>query len=229
MIHILLGEDSSLSRQSWVNIKKEFLKKNVLVSIIESVEDLTQISSGYTVQSLFNKKQVYFCENLFSKKIKTTNKKALFSIKTIQDLNIDIYDWEDGIPKWRFKLPKDIKAKIVEFKPPHSIFKLLDSMYPSNLNKFINILSSIDKDENFIFNMIVKRTRQLLMIKLASQSLKNIQPWQIIKLKKQASLWNSRALIEFYNGLFKIEKRVRTNTTPYNLKESLEIITSHYL
>jgi hypothetical protein len=53
--------------------------------------------------------------------------------------------------------------------------------------------------------------------------------WQIGKLANQAKYWKEENLINFYQGLHRIDINSKTGGTPFTVKKSLEILACYYL
>lgn len=227
MLTIICGEDVISSRNYLQTLKQQYLLKNFEVKNI-SVQEIESISLWLgESQSLFFTKRIFFSEYL-NRHIRRDNKKLLAELKKIEKLkDVELIDWE-SVSLWELKLAK--VGNVKEFKPRESIFKLLDSLYPTNKSTFLSLLLSttIDIDEHFIFTMVVRYVRNLIVIKMGSIPLK-MQSWQAQKLKLQASFWKSQNLFNFYEALFKIEIGTKTSTTPYSIKNSLAILACHFL
>ena len=123
-----------------------------------------------------------------------------------------------------------INNLVKEFKPDQTIFKLLDSVYPGNKVLFISYLDKLSQnlDENFVFIMLIRYIRNLIIIKEGAVPPK-MQSWQTYKLKSQALHWKQENLVNFYQALFKIEIGLKTSSNPFSVKESLEILACHFL
>ena len=146
----------------------------------------------------------------------------------IKDKAIEAVTWEEEISSRELKFPKGPLVK--EFKPSQNIFKLQDSLYPGNLKNFLLIINELSAsvDENFIFIMLLRHLRNLLLIKSGTVS-SRLQPWQVAKLKSQAAHWQIDKLANFYDSFHKIDVSQKTSANPYSLKKSLDILSVYYL
>lgn len=227
MLTIICGEDVVASRDYLSLLKKEYLSNGYEIKIVPREEiDKIQLWMAES-QSLFYQKKIFFSERL-NQFLKKTDKKTVNVLEKIAKMkDVDLIDWED-VSLWEIKLKKIGKVK--EFKPNQTIFKLQDALYPSNRLGFISLLDSLSEniEENFIFIMLVRYVRNLIIIKEGSTPSK-MQSWQTYKLKSQASLWKTENLINFYEALFKIEIGLKTSSNPFSIKESLEILACHFL
>src|SRR3989344_8429546 len=227
MLTIICGEDTIASRNYFVSLKKDFLTKGFDIRDIK-FEEIKEIPRWLAESpTLFFQKKVFFSENL-NKKIKKDNKSMLAELQMVNQMsNADLIDWE-GVSVRELKFSK--LGKIKEFKPDQSIFKLLDALYPGNRSDFIKLLGRLtqDLDENFVFIMLTRYVRNLILVKDGANPAK-MQSWQIYKLKSQAKHWKIENLVNFYEALFKIEIGLKTSSNPFSVKESLEILACHFL
>lgn len=227
MLTIICGEDTVSSRNYLISLRRQYAAKNFGITNIHpsEIESLTRWLGES--QSLFSEKKVFFSESL-NRHIRRDNKKVLDEIKKIARLKeVELIDWE-SVSAWELKIGKIGSVK--EFKPKDSIFKLLDSLYPTNKREFILLLGSVaeNQDPHFIFTMLVRHVRTLILVKDHVPP-SRLQSWQIRKLQFQSGFWKLENLILFYESLLKIEISEKTGSTPYSLKDSLAILACHFL
>ena len=227
MFIIICGEDTISSRNYFVSLKKDYVAKGFEIRQIK-FEEIKEISRWLADSpTLFFQKKVFFSENL-NKKIKKDNKSIMAELQAINEMtNLELIDWE-GLSVRELKFGK--LGKIKEFKPDQSIFKLQDSLYPSNKSDFIKLLERLtqDSDENFVFIMLTRYVRNLILVKEGVNPAK-MQSWQVYKLKSQAKHWKIENLVNFYEALFKIEIGLKTSSNPFSIKKSLDILACHFL
>lgn len=227
MLIIICGEDSISAYNYFVNLKKKYRQENYEIFELKA-DEIENITSWMgEANALFSLKKVFFTQELNKKISKKQNLKINKIVEEIiNNKNIEVVDFEPEIQARLLKFSK--KAVIKEFKPSENIFKLQDSLYPGNLKNFIYILNKLDTEEYFIFNMLIKHIRNLILVKNNIID-KKLASWQLLKLKSQASKWDNEKLINFYDGFFKIDLQQKTSSTPYSLKKSLEILACYYL
>jgi len=223
MITIVCGEDSVSSRNYFSLLKKEYRQKEYEIKTLSADQIISPKLLNEENLSLFTNKVVYFTENLYLKKTKTIN--DIFNNK-----KITLFDWENGLSGRDIRLSKSIQVKIKEFKPSENIFKLLDSCFPDNRKNFLRILQLIsDSTDNFfVFLMLIKHIRKLIIIKTGKKPSK-LADWQIYKLKTQAASWKTENLINFYEALQRIDAMTKTSRNPYSLLKSLDILSVYFL
>ncbi len=228
MLTIICGEDSISSRNYFLEQQKIFAEKDFEIVNIDYRLVLELDESEASSASLFTQKRIYFTTSLNKKVLKKLNVKTEKKIKDIiVSDKIQLFDWEEETSGRDLKSIKGIVIK--ELKPSQTIFKLLDSCYPGNLKQFISGLKIISEstDDNFIFIMLARHMRNILITKLGER-LPKLQSWQIIKLSNQAKYWRLENLINFYQGLHRIDVNSKTSS-PYSVKESLDILACYYL
>ncbi len=229
MLTIICGEDSISSRNYFLEQEKLFAQKGYEIVNVDYRLVLELDENEASSASLFTQKRVYFTSNLNKKVFKKLNVKTEKKIKDIiNSKKIQLFDWEEETSARDLKSIKGIVIK--ELKPSQTIFKLLDSCYPGNLKQFIFILKTISEstEDIFIFIMLARHMRNILITKMG-EKLPKLMSWQIAKLSNQAKYWKRENLINFYQGLHRIDVNSKTNGTPFSIKKSLEILACYYL
>lgn len=227
MLTIICGEDNIGSRKYFQNLKATFSQKNFEIRNIQARATSELNKWLIDSPSLFTTKKVFFTDNLM--KVIKKSKNTLTEVEKISALkDTELYDWEDSLTARELKAIKG--AVVREFKPTDSIFKLLDACYPSNKKQFVRLLNTLveSSDENFIFIMLARHIKNLLLIK-DGQIPTGMQKWQAQKLITTTQYWEKDKLLMFYDGLYRIEIRNKTSTNPYSVKESLEILSCYFL
>ena len=229
MLTIVCGEDSIASRNYFIDQQKVLIKKNFEIVNISYQQVLELDENEASSASLFTQKRVYFTNSLNKKVLKKLSAKTERRIKKIiSSKQIQVFDWEEETSARDLKSIKGIIVK--EFKPNQNIFKLLDSCYPGNLKTFINTLHIVSEstEDIFIFIMLARHMRNILITKMGKKVPK-LMSWQILKLSNQAKYWRFENLINFYQGLHRIDVNSKTGGTPFTVKKSLDILACYYL
>lgn len=226
MLHIMLGDDIVESRKKFNSLKEEYKKKQYDLIILDSSAIGEMDKWLYQSIGLFSSKKAFFGENLLSKK---ENKELLKKYDT-SDADINIIIWEetleDRFAKYIFK-----NAQLHVSKLPHTIFKLLDAIYPSNRREALFLLDAISKtiNEHMILVMMQKRIRELLIIKADLKPEKKLADWQIKRLKIHAAKWDEKKLSLLYDSLYRVEVFSKTNGHYYSVKKALDIVLFYFL
>lgn len=227
MITVICGEDLVSSRNYYSDLKNKYQNKNYEIKEILPAQ-IEEINKGLGESlSLFSDKIVFFTQNLNKIISRKTSIKHLIEALA-KNKNVEIIDWEEGIGARNLKFPKTITIK--DFKPSQTIFKLLDSCYPTNKKNFINQINTLpDKvEEGFIFYMLTKHIRTLLIVK-SGEKPSAMLDWQLYKLKNQASFWSLEKLILFYENLHRIDLINKTSKNPFSIKRSLDLLAFYLL
>lgn len=228
MLTIICGEDTVASRKYFSDLKHSFISKGNEVKHTTH-SDLVEIPKWLAESvSLFGERLIFFSENINKLISRRKGDQLMETLKTIADSkDAELFIWEEAGGR-------EIKLKgvgqIKEFKPKETIFKLLEACYPSNKNQWFTLLSTLSQstDEYFMFVMLHRHIRKLI---LASMNIfpKEILPWQKQKIAHQAKQWRFEHLVNFYEGLIKIDISTKTGTNPYGIKKSLEILMCYFL
>jgi len=229
MLTIICGEDSITSRNYFVDQQKLLKEKDFEIVNVDYHQVLELDETGSSESSLFTTKRAYFTNSLNKKVFKKISERNEKKIKgLIASKEIQIFDWEEETSSRDLKSIKGIIIK--EFKPSQNIFKLLDSCYPGNLKTFISTLSTVSEstEDIFIFIMLARHLRNILITKMG-EKIPKLMSWQIGKLANQAKYWDEKNLINFYQGLHRIDVNSKTNGTPFSVKKSLDILACYYL
>ena len=229
MLTIICGEDSVTSRNYLIDQQKLLKEKDFEIANIDYHQVLELDETGSSESSLFASKRAYFTQSLNKKVFKKMSERNEKKIKAIIESKvIQVFDWEEETTSRDLKAIKGILVK--EFKPSQNIFKLLDSCYPGNLKTFISTLNTVSEstEDIFIFIMLTRHLRNILIIKMGDK-IPKMMSWQISKLSNQAKFWSLDNLINFYQGMHRIDVNSKTNGTPFTVKKSLDILACYYL
>jgi len=229
MLTIICGEDSVASRNYFTEQQRIFKEKDFEIVNIDYHQVLELDESEASSASLFTLKRIYFTNSLNKKVLKKMSAKTERKIKeVISSKLIQVFDWEEETTSRNLKSIKGIIIK--EFRLNQNIFKLLDSCYPGNLKRFVTILQILSEstEDIFIFIMLARYMRNVLSVKMG-EKIPKLMSWQIAKLSNQAKFWKLENLINFYQGLHRIDVNSKTNGTPFSIKKSLDILACYYL
>lgn len=227
MIQIVCGEDTASARTYIVQLKNHYKKKSYLVQDISPSQIHEIQKEGEHSASLFEEQRIFFVRNLSSYLAKS--RKFSPTIKALAaHSSLYVIDWEDG--KSAYELSIKDKKLIKEFKPSASIFTFLDTCIPGKRAQFISLLHGILKtqEEMFVYTMLWRHMRSLITAR-ADVFPDRIAPWQKMKLKSATKQWDEVRLMQFYEGLARIDQAIKTSASPYSIKQSLEILAVYYL
>lgn len=224
MITILHGDDIEASRERYFAFKQ---KKQVIVFEGDDINyDL--FLNSVTGADLFGTSPLVCIENLFSQK---KADKSFIELLNQKQAEVDVVIWEK---KELYKRDLDLilKAKVIPFKLPRSIFQLLDSLgeKPEITINFLQKTAEHTAVE-IILSMMIKRFRTLLFLMESSKSpieeVEKLADWQRSRLQKQTRLFTKTRLFLAYKNLFKIESETKTGQNVLGLKASLDYFLLH--
>ncbi len=219
MITLIYGDDLEKIEKSLIDMTsgtKTFRLDGSKIKFKELEEQLLG-------ESLFGEKNLFLIENLF----KSKNKKELLEFVYSQKENCSIILIERSkltkkdLTNYKFNL-------VLEHLLPQYYFKFLDDFYPNNgksLDALYNeLLKNMTAEQ--IYYSLIKRIRALIAVKsgaLGHSEIARFAPWQIGKLKRQASFWTEDKLVDFYKKLFEIEKKMKSSGLPTSLEKYIDI------
>jgi hypothetical protein len=221
-VFVYCGEDIISSRKAFLE-HLERLKVNDFEVVRLAGKELTEESLALLSApiSLFRQKRALAVENLISGQ-KTKDREKM--VKMAGSLSCHLVLWESK----DFSRADQLKYSgfvFKNFKLPASMFHFLESIAPqktkANLEKFQKALENVDV--NFLFLMLVRQIRLLILAKGKKDILK-LPPWQKVKLQKQAAFFPQEALLLIYKKLLQIDLQQKTSASPYSLENLLELL-----
>lgn len=225
MLSIICGEDIVASRAYLQTVIEQYKEKDFEIQFVPADQIIDLLKTDAGVISLFGQKKLYVIENLNKTLKRRTSGALMDSLGSLE--GIDVLTWEEGVGKRELKIQT---ALIKEFKLPQNIFQFVDSCYPANLKRFVQLLRDVSDGSNdmFLYIMLARHVRNLVFVALGSPP-SSLQSWQVGKLKRQASSWEQEKLLDFYDKLIGFDTTLKTGTNPYPLKDSMELLACYYL
>ena len=223
MIYIIHGDDTLNSLQKYKDLTRlvdgfqEMDGKSILPSEIEMMYESNLLFETNEARSIVIKDFLKLSKESLAKLIEIAN-----------DTNHNTYIWEGK--KIDLRLIKKFKTpQIFEFSLPKFYFQFLDSIKPGNVNGSIGYLNSLSNQisDEQIFYSLIKRVRQLLMVKVGSQKFEEMakmSSWQLSKLDAQARAWDAQKLKNVYKKLFDLEIGLKTSMLPTDLIRHIDIL-----
>ncbi|KKQ36932.1 MAG: hypothetical protein US54_C0049G0005 [Candidatus Roizmanbacteria bacterium GW2011_GWA2_37_7] len=231
MLTVIAGEDSVASRSKLQDLKKIYRNDGYLVeqTTVDTLPEVLKNSSG--VRDLFGKQSIYFVDGISTKykgRINTSFKNIVQQLA--EEKNIHIVDWENGKSAYELSSLKRIATVFDEYKPGKNIFQLLEACYPKNLKIFLDTLDvvAVTQEITFIYTLLWKHVRKLIQAQHNTLD-SSVPSWQKQKLVFQSQKWDQPTLMKFYERLARIDVSFKTNSTTYDLKESIELLVCYYL
>lgn len=224
-ILVFCGSDQSSSRQAFFNKVKEFEEKKfeiVKKSAKEIDEEFLELIS--LPVGLFQNQRCLVTEQIFETISKNSKKKESLITK-LTSLKIPVIDWEEKSfsQKEKTSFPQ---FKFLSFELPVAIFNFLENIKPNNpkTNYLLYQKALSQKDPEFIFYMLIKHLRNLLLV--SENQTQYFFPWQVAKIKKQLSFFPKEKIIKIYHQLLEIDYQQKRSLLPGSLKSSLDLLIS---
>ncbi len=218
MITIIYGDDIEKIEKTIMDVSANKSVKRLIGQKISKKELEEELQGA----SLFGEETSFLIEGLFKNK----NKKNLFSmISSAKDSDIILLE--------RSRLTKrDLNAlmftTIYEHSLPQYYYKFLDEFVPGNGKNLAIVYKELLKSTTAeqVFYSLIKRVRALIAVKINATShseILRLAPWQMGKLKRQASFWKEQELILFYQRLYEVEYHMKSSKLPLSLEKYLDI------
>lgn len=226
MITIAHGDDISGSRNYYISERQKSKNPVILDGGKFTLSDLMQSLEG---GSLFNEEKDIFIESFFSAKKANASFKEIVDYIDDQGSKANIFFWENSeLSKTELAIFKKTTAKL--FKIPKNLFGFLDNIKPGNtdsIKQFHELLNQTA--EELIFFMLVRQFRLLLAVsdfeaKNPIDELKRLTPWQMGRLKTQASLFGQGKLITVYKRLGEIDSDSKSGKSATTLTQTIDFL-----
>lgn len=226
MITLLHGDNIVASRAELMRRIEEAKSREKEIRQLDGKSlDILILTQAVESSSLFGGTVFVVIEALLAKLGKKEKQAALLTdiIKRSGDTS-DIILWEEKeIGKTLLTL-LGTKVSVQLFKTPVVIFQLLDGLAPGNVSPLIDrFYHALELDAvERIFIMIVRRVRELIMIK-DGVTPEGLQGWQAGRLTSQAKLFTMDKLLSMEKKLLEIDVSIKTGTSPFPLAQQLEL------
>lgn len=225
MITLIHGTDSAASRNYFLTEKQKHQDKATLDGTSLTLTDIMQATAG---SGLFGEQETVFIEELLSKKKVSKDVEAIITYLASQK-DCPIFIWESK--ELTAKQLQPFKgADIKVFSIPKTVFAFVDSIAPHNSQKMLALYHTLlaEEDAAFVLFMLSRQTRLLLALhEQGDKTISEVQrlaPWQLGKLKKQASLFSKEQLINLHNKLYQLEHDQKTGNLSLPLDDAIDFL-----
>ena len=219
-IVVIHGENTNDSLKRLIYIESVAKRKNW--QIVKIDED-TNLKETLISPSLFKEEKLFILEN--PKKI--NKKDILWLSKNIENLKGNILVFEKGNISTTFLKNLGKNIKIEEYRLQNTIFKFLESFYPSS-KTCINYLHQVIEKEpiEFVFLLLARHLKDLYLVKIEPSSIPYAS-WRVKKLEFQASRFTLNKLEKIIRLLAEIDVKVKTSKA--TLIDSLDLLIAREL
>lgn len=227
MIYIFHGEGIALSRKLLGEATAKERNLGHELRVIEGdklsprdLESILATSNLFSIESLV-------IENLLSR-LRSKDKDLCLDLLANYSGDKNIYLW-DKKEITKPNLAKLSQAKISHSKAPTELFNLLESLVPGNLKVSQDLLHQVltGAEDIVVFTMIARQISYLIMMKSGTNP--KFAPWQIGKLKSQASKWDDKVLEQWLSELLKIDYAIKSGMTKLSYGDHLDLLLSTLL
>lgn len=221
MIHIIHGDDIVSSRNRVSELTSELSHVIRLDAEKASDADLVHALSS---TDMFEEKKCVVIEKLL--KLDKKNTEKLLELITNMSNTTTLVLWHNTELS-KVALGKYKSAKVEVFLLPKLFFTFLDTLSPLSMDREIELLTKMQNVEaEQIFYAMIKRIRQLLLVKSNSNSeeLVKMSPWQLGKVQTQSRSWTVQQLENIYKLLFELEIKMKSGGLMLPLKKHLDIV-----
>lgn len=227
MLTIVCGEDTIKARNYLSEQTGAFSSKGHRIETVSPAELYERIRSDQSI-SLFGEPIIYSTSGLVSYLARRSKKKTEELNHLHTNTAITVLDWESGKSSYELGLKKIPYVK--EFKPDSSIFTLQEQFVPQAKDRFLTTLSRLvmTQPEQLIYTLLIRHVR-LLVWATYSPATCTAAPWQKTKIMAQSQKWQPEKLLASYEALCRIDETIKTNSTPYTIHRSIEIVACYYL
>lgn len=219
---VLHGDDYVNSRNELQKHKDGAVQKSKEIITLDGQKiQLTDLKQAVESLSLFGTDRLVVIENVFGGQ-KSARQGSLIDY-LIQNQPETVIVWET-----KALTPASIKkltnTHIQEFKPKTIIFDFLASIRPNNQKQILKLYQQVLQSDpvELVFFLMVKQMRQLFTASSDPQSLTG-PSWLTTKINSQAKLFSTEHLLKLYQGLFEIEKGLKTGLSPVPIETALEM------
>ena len=221
MIHVIFGEDVVSSRNKLVEM---LLDKPNIIRLDGKKNSIAQLDEALLSNSLFSDSKTVVVESFTKLKPETKIWELLGKFEN--DKKVDVVLWDDtDLGKRKFSK----SVQVFNFIFPKFYYMFLDSFEPSSKKSFEllgEVLKTLNSEQ--VLYGLVRRVRQLLVIKSNNYSdfseFKQMQSWQISKLKKQAELWTESQLKKAFISFAQLDEKIKTSGLTMPLASHLDMI-----
>lgn len=222
-ILVIHGDYTIKSYERLHEIINSSKKKGWVVERI-SVKDSLSLPERLTAKSLFENKNLYVVDELNS--LKKTDFEWLKKKSDGFEGHLVLYSAGTVGKRVLNFLPKGYK--VGEYKLPKLIWKFLESFYPGNTKKCLDLFHEVVNinREEFVFVLLAKHFRDLYWVSIDFNSVP-YPSWRVGKLKRQVAKLGSRKLKTLIFDLAEIDIKVKTSNT--RMLDSLDFFIATHL
>lgn len=218
---VLHGDNVSLSAKKLNQITDEFLANGLSVNSFDQSElTIARLRQELSPTDLFGNSSGLVIRGLLTGAKSKSKDKIIEFLKQNNPPNVILYEPKaiHAATANQFK-----GATIENFKIDINIFKFMETVLPGNnqntLKSYKDLIGKGAEPE-FIFAMLVRQVRQLILTKNNPGLLKG-SPYALRSLQPQAARFSLEVLLKMHSDLYRIEKGIKSGQNPLDLNNLL--------
>lgn len=229
MIILFHGENQLASRLD-LSEKISFYraKKAEIIKINGLKTNLTEVKQACESKSLFGEKRLIVVENFFNQ-LRSKQKNEIQSYFKNLTTEVDIIFWEKKAITSAQLRQIPANTKVLFFKVEPIIFKFLDSLFPGNLKRSLNLLKQCYQKDSpeMIFYMLCRQIRLLILARdLGKKGLTPMPFWMQNKFLSQSRRFSLDKLLGLHRHLLKIDFEQKTGRAIMSLSFHLDLLVA---
>ena len=105
----------------------------------------------------------------------------------------------------------------------------MESIEPGNAERALSLMHEVisGTEDIVVFTMLARQISYLIIIKTATSP--KFSPWQMDKLRVQASKWSDKQLSNFLSELLKIDFAIKSGATKLSYTDHLDLLLTTLL
>ncbi len=229
MLTIIHGDNIVSSRNRLFEIREKNKDKEIIT--FSTPPDKTALIQVLESASLFGADRLVIVENLLTKMGRKKDEIAEYLFKANFSTDCIIWEAKTLTPAVLSHFAKGSKVEV--FKLNRVLFRFLESLGVSSADEVLRLYHQclLNDEIELIFAMLVRQVRILLALNTNAaglEEMKRLQPWQLGKLKNQASHISTEKLIALHSTLYNLDYEVKTGQNGLSLSHSLDIVLSEF-
>jgi DNA polymerase III delta subunit len=227
MIQIFHGDGTATSRKLLQEaIAKDRANEREIQALAGDKLAPKDLESVLAAGNLFAQESLVI-ENLLGR-LRSKDKDACIQLIAEYQGEKNIFLW-DKREITKPNLAKLAKARVSISKAPTALFTLTESLEPGSAGRSLNLLHQTVKDTEdiIVFTMIARQVSYLIMIKSGTSP--KFAPWQMGKLKTQATKWSDKQLSDFLSQLLDIDFSIKTGRSKLSYTDHLDLLLTTLL
>ncbi len=219
MIAVLHGDNQVATRTRLLELKDEFEKKGFsIITLDGKTTEWNQIVLHASSTTLLGEGSAVIVEGYWSLRKGPPTQRA-------SDPEGNVVFWEPKELSKTFLSSFPKEWSIEHFKIPRLAFKFLDTLSPKTTQNSLKMFHQILEHEpaELVLPLIAWHVRQLIWIKESPQTA-TMPYWKKDKLNRQASLFTKEQLYQLHEQLLKIDRSLKTGSSPLPLSSSLDLL-----